>query len=122
MINAMTCKIANLFGIDEYCTRNIEPALLRAKGAPVYFGRWNKDGTISYDIHKIYAKDRPTLVRNPFADPISPFAIKEYLTSLGYNVIFTEVIETYPAGKSASGKTCYYPSGSNKYYSLKITV
>ena len=120
MIDALSCKICNMIGIDEYCTKNIEPLLLKSNGQPIYFGKYNSNGTINYYISKIYAKDPPQLysVGRP---EVSPIDIKNYLESLGYNVSLVQVSEKYEAGYSSSKKTRYYNAGYNTYYSLKIS-
>ena len=61
MISATACKICNLIDLDDYCTENIQPLLLKSKGSPIYFGKYNADGNISYYSSATYAKDRPSL-------------------------------------------------------------
>ena len=119
MIDAMLCRINSYISIDEYCTREIEPLLLKAKGQPIYFGKYNSDGTEHYYIGATYAKDRPSL--KALGRPeVSPKNIENYLRKLGYQVEWVQMQERYPAGYSSSKRTCYYSSGYNTYYSLKI--
>ena len=120
MINATTCRIKTLNNIEDYCSKNIEPLLLESNGQPVYFGKYNKDGTKTYYISKIYAKDPPSLSVID-KNPVNPNLIKSYLEALGFTVKWVIINEPYEAGFSSSRKTCYYSNGYNTYYSLKIS-
>ena len=119
MINALACQIHSLAAIDEYCTKTIEPLLLKANGQPVYFGKYNESGTTEYYISAIYAKDTPSL-HAISQMTVSPKDIRSYLEALGYKVSWVQIKDPYPAGFSSSRRTCYYPAGYNVYYSLKI--
>ena len=120
MISAATCKAYATLGVEEYCTKNIEPLLIKSKGQPVYFGKYNEHGTVSYYISKTYAKDPPVLKALTYTE-VSPFDIKTVLESFGYKVEWILKQEYYPAGTSTSGRTHYYNAGSYKYYTLKIS-
>lgn len=121
MIPATICRICNAIDLDDYCTENIQPLLLKSKGSPIYFGKYSEDGNTNYYISATYAKDRPSLASLGMPKA-HPFAIAEYLKSLGYNVDWVLVKDPYPAGKSSSGRTHYYNAGYNTYYSLKIVA
>jgi hypothetical protein len=121
MISALSCKIKSLEEIDNYCTKEIEPLLLKKKGQPLYFGKYNSNGTYMGSIRKVYAKDVPRM-EYITPTPVSPWDIKDYLESLGYIVEWVQVSENYPAGFSSSRRTCYYSSGYLTYYSLKISI
>lgn len=120
MISALACKVNNLNDIDEYCTEKIQPLLMEKIGHPIYFGKYNVNGEISYYITKIYANKPPEL-RSLGQPKVHPFSIKAFLEELGYSVEWVRVKEIYPAGYLASKKTRYYSEGYNTYYSLKIS-
>ena len=120
MISANSCRLCGLINIDKYCTKNIEPLLLSSCGQPIYFGKYNIDGTKMYYISDLYANKAPELkiLKDSSA---SPQDIKSYLEALGYKVEWVQVKEPYPAGYSGSRKTRYYNAGHHIYYSLKIS-
>ena len=120
MISALQCAAYSMLNIEKYCSEYIEPLLLKANGSPIYYGKYNSEGTQMYYISKIYAKDPPELTSLGPVE-VSPFLIKKYLESLGYVVKFCQVLEKYPIGQSASKRTTYYPAGCISYYSLKIS-
>ena len=119
MITANFCKLNSLALVCEYCEKHIEPLLLKSSG-PVYYGKYNSDGTISYYISKIYAAHAPKLEKLGNSN-IRPHEIKAFLEKLGYKVDWVRVEESYPAGYSSSKRTKYYNAGYNSYWSLKIS-
>ena len=119
MISPTSCKINALYNIEKYCTKEIEPLLLKANGQPIYFGKYNFDGTKIGIVMSTYAKERPH-VEYINGVEINPLNIKKYLENLGYKVDWVRVEEPYHAGYSSSRKTKYYSSGYVSYYSLKI--
>lgn len=122
MISAAACKLCNIIDIDDYCTKKIQPLLLESKGSPIYFGKYSKSGNTEYYISATYAKDVPSLKPYPNNNHVHPSTIADYLKSLGYKAEWVCVEEPYKAGYSSTKRTCYYPAGSNIYYSLKISV
>lgn len=119
MINASVCKANLLMNIEKYCTEQIEPLMLKSNGT-IYFGKYTRNGEYKIYIHKTYAKDCPRAEISGKVE-YNPFDIKKFLEMNGYKVEWVEMEESYPAGYSASKRTCYYKSGFNKYYSLKIS-
>ena len=120
MISATMCRLNALVKIDEYCSKCIEPLLLEANGQTIHYGKYNASGTTMYYISKTYAKDKPCL--EAYRDcPVSPFDIKTFLEACGYTVEWIHVKEYYSAGYSSSGRTKYYDTGYNTYYTLKIS-
>ena len=121
MISALSCRAELIQHIEAYCKQNIEPLLLNANKNYIYFGKYDSTGDISYYVKKTYAKDPPELKAKLGPNPSHPNLIKKYLETLGYTVEFIAITETYPEGKSSSGKTTYYHSGKLFYHSLKIS-
>ena len=120
MISAAMCKVHTLANIERYCSENIEPLLLEANGQAIDFGKYNEDGTVEYYISKTYAKDCPGLEPYRYT-PVNPLIIKTFLEAYGYTVEWLQVKKYYPAGYSSSGRTRYYNSGYNVYYTLRIS-
>jgi hypothetical protein len=119
MITANYCRLNSMALVCEYCEKHIEPLLLKKSG-PVYYGKYNSEGTMSYYIGKTYAADAPTL-KSLGAPDIRPQEIKSFLEMLGYKVDWVPVDESYPAGYSSTRRTKYYNAGYNSYWSLKIS-
>lgn len=120
MVSPATCKLQALANIEEYCTKNIEPLLLKSNNQPIYFGMYNEDGTKMYSLCKTYAKDPPRL-DYPKTVSVHPNDIKRYLEILGYKVSWIRIDKYYPEGYSSTGRTRYYKAGCNTYFSLKIS-
>lgn len=118
MITANMCKVHSLVNTERYCTKNIEPLLLKNNGN-INFGKYNEDGSQCYYISATYAKDSPSLT-SLGAPSVHPADIKFFLESLGYTVDWVKVKEWYPAGYSSTKRTKYYNAGYNTYYTLKI--
>jgi hypothetical protein len=120
MVSATSCRINDLVNLEDYCTKEIEPLLLKSGGNPVYFGKYNAEGDILYCVNSLYATKPPSL-HSLGTPPVSPKKIKKYLEALGFVVEVVQVKEYYEAGYSGTGRTKYYNSGYNIYYSLKIS-
>jgi hypothetical protein len=118
MITANFCKLNSLALVCEYCEEHIEPLLLKQTG-PIYYGKYNAAGTVTYHINKLYAAKPPRLVE--INSLISPKDIKRFLENLGYIVEWVKIDEPYCAGYSSTGRTKYYNAGYNTYWSLKIS-